>query len=91
MSIDDTASDRLLTEVERQHKYLARLPDDYQFPLFNAAQALESQRRHEYRVQYHRPNQKKWINAGTFRDRVAANKEVQKLEHKGYKAQIVTL
>ncbi|MEG3897530.1 MULTISPECIES: hypothetical protein [unclassified Microcoleus] len=53
--------------------------------------ALESQRRHEYRVQYHRPNQKKWINAGTFRDRVAANKEVQKLEHKGYKAQIVTL
>ncbi|MEO6861415.1 MAG: hypothetical protein ABI180_07745 [Microcoleus sp.] len=53
--------------------------------------ALESQRRHEYRVQYHRPNQKKWINAGTFRNRVAANKEVQKLQHQGYKAQIVTL
>ncbi|MEG3995101.1 MULTISPECIES: hypothetical protein [unclassified Microcoleus] len=53
--------------------------------------ALESQRHHEYRVQYHRPNQKKWINAGTFRARVAANKEVQKLEHKGYKARIVTL
>lgn len=53
--------------------------------------ALESQRHHEYRVEYHRPNQKKWINAGTFRDRVAANKEVQKLEHKGYKAKIVTL
>jgi hypothetical protein len=53
--------------------------------------ALESQRRHEYRVQYQRPNQKKWINAGTFRDRVAANKEVQKLERKGYKAKIVTL
>jgi len=49
MSIDDTASDRLLTEVERQQKYLARLPDDYQFPLFNAAQALESQRRSGYR------------------------------------------
>jgi len=53
--------------------------------------ALESQRHHEYRVQYHRTNQEKWINAGTFRDRVAANKEVQKLEHKGYKAKIVTL
>jgi outer membrane lipoprotein-sorting protein len=53
--------------------------------------ALESQRRHEYRVQYHRPNQKKWINAGTFRNRVASNKEVQKLQHQGYKAQIVTL
>jgi len=53
--------------------------------------ALESQRRHEYSVQYQRPNQKKWINAGTFRDRVAANKEVQKLERKGYKAKIVTL
>jgi hypothetical protein len=53
--------------------------------------ALESQRRHEYRVQYQRPNQKKWINAGTFRNRVAANKEVQKLERKGYKAKIVTL
>jgi hypothetical protein len=53
--------------------------------------ALESQRHHEYRVEYHLPNQKKWINAGTFRDRVAANKEVQKLEHKGYKAKIVTL
>ena len=53
--------------------------------------ALESQRHHGYRVQYHRPNQKKWINAGTFRARVAANKEVQKLEHKGYKVRIVTL
>ena len=53
--------------------------------------ALESPRHHEYRVQYHRANQKKWINSGTFRDRVAANKEVQKLEHKGYKARIVTL
>ncbi|MEG4214089.1 hypothetical protein QUA27_01465 [Microcoleus sp. Pol14C6] len=53
--------------------------------------AVTSPHTHEYRVQYHRPNQKKWINAGTFRDRVAANKEVQKLEHKGYKAKIVTL
>lgn len=36
------AEDRLLAEVERQEKYLARLPDDFPFSLFNAAQALES-------------------------------------------------
>lgn len=45
----NTTSDRLLTEVERQQKYLDRLPDNYAFPLFNAAQALESQRRSGYR------------------------------------------
>ena len=49
MTIDATTSDRLLTEVERQAKYLAKLPPDYKFPLFNAAQALESQRRSGYR------------------------------------------
>lgn len=50
MSIDlDTTSDRLLTEVERQQKYLDRLPEDFTFPLFNGAQALESQRRSGYR------------------------------------------
>lgn len=43
------ADDRLLTEIERQEKYLARLPEDFPFPLFNAAQALESQRRSGYR------------------------------------------
>ncbi|MEG4905889.1 hypothetical protein QUA85_05525 [Microcoleus sp. F8-C4] len=53
--------------------------------------ALESQRHHEYRVQYHHHNQKKWINAGTFRTRLSANKQVQKLEHKGYQARVVTL
>jgi len=42
-------TDRLLTEVERQQKYLARLPDNFTFPLFNAKQALESQRRSGYR------------------------------------------
>jgi hypothetical protein len=47
--IDTNTSDRLLTEVERQEKYLAKLPDDFSFPLFNAAQALESQRRSGYR------------------------------------------
>lgn len=45
----DTTSDRLLTEVERQQKYLDRLPTNYAFPLFNASQALESQRRSGYR------------------------------------------
>lgn len=49
MPVDVHASDRLLTEVERQQKYLSKLPDDYPFPLFNAAQALESQRRSGYR------------------------------------------
>ena len=49
MTIDTNADDRLLTEVERQEKYLAKLPDDFPFPLFNAAQALESQRRSGYR------------------------------------------
>lgn len=48
MSTTET-SDRLLTEIERQQKYLDRLPEDFTFPLFNAAQALESQRRSGYR------------------------------------------
>src|SRR5258707_4485850 len=47
-NLENTA-DRLLTEVERQQKYLDRLPEHYAFPLFNAAQALESQRRSGYR------------------------------------------
>lgn len=42
-------SDRLLSEIERQQKYLARLPKDFSFPLFNSQQALESQRRNGYR------------------------------------------
>lgn len=41
--------DALLSEVERQRKYLALLPADYAFPLFNARQALESQRRSGYK------------------------------------------
>jgi len=49
MAIDPNASDRLLTELERQDKYLAKLPENFSFPLFNAAQALESQRRSGYR------------------------------------------
>jgi hypothetical protein len=42
-------SDRLLSEIERQKKYLAKLPEKFEFPLFNAMQALESQRRNGYR------------------------------------------
>lgn len=49
MTIETDTPDRLLTEIERQEKYLAKLPEDFSFPLFNAAQALESQRRSGYR------------------------------------------
>lgn len=42
-------SDRLLTEVQRQEKYLGELPSNFQFPLFNSKKALESQRRNGYR------------------------------------------
>jgi Histidine kinase-, DNA gyrase B-, and HSP90-like ATPase len=38
------APDRLLDEIERQRAYLDELPSDFPFPLFNARQALESQR-----------------------------------------------
>ena len=40
--------EHLLTEVERQQKYLDSLPSDYQFPLFNAKTALESMRASAY-------------------------------------------
>ena len=39
---------QLLTEVERQRKYINALPDDFQFPLFNARSALESMRASAY-------------------------------------------
>ncbi|HEX8649472.1 MAG TPA: ATP-binding protein [Pyrinomonadaceae bacterium] len=42
-------TDRLLSELERQDKYLKELPPNYEFPLFDAKQALESQRRNGYR------------------------------------------
>lgn len=38
-----------LDEIDRQKAYLERLPEDYQFPLFNTKQALNSQRRNGYR------------------------------------------
>ncbi len=42
------ATDQLLTEIERQQKYLDELPDDFTFPLFNVRHAVESQRRSGY-------------------------------------------
>lgn len=39
----------LLTEIERQKKYLAQLPKGFSFPLFNSKKALESQRQSGYR------------------------------------------
>src|ERR1043165_6678009 len=41
--------DRLLSEVQRQEKYLGLLPEDFAFPIFNSKQALESQRKNGYR------------------------------------------
>lgn len=43
-------NDRFLTEVERQKKYLDRLPKNFSFPLFNARYAVESQRKSGYRT-----------------------------------------
>ena len=37
------------SEIKRQKKYLDRLPDNYQFPLFNNKQALQSQRQSGYK------------------------------------------
>ena len=42
-------NDQLLTEIERQEKYLAELPPSFNFPLFNTKRALESQRQNGYR------------------------------------------
>ena len=40
---------KLLTEVERQEAVLADLPDEYEFPLFDGRQAIESQRKSAYK------------------------------------------
>jgi hypothetical protein len=37
-------NDQLLNELERQEKYLAELPSNFSFPLFNTKRALEPQR-----------------------------------------------
>jgi hypothetical protein len=41
--------EQLLTEVERQAGVLAELPKDYEFPLFDGRQAIESQRKSAYK------------------------------------------
>ena len=42
-------SDQLLSEIERQRKYLSELPENFEFPLFNVRHAVESQRASGYR------------------------------------------
>ena len=39
-----------LTEIQRQEKYLSRLPDNFQFGLFDYRVALESQRKSAYKT-----------------------------------------
>lgn len=41
--------DPLLTELERQQKYLDQLPERFEFPLFNTRYAIESQRQSGYK------------------------------------------
>src|SRR5207248_7964986 len=45
----ETMDPKLLTEIERQEAVLAELPEDYQFPLFDGRQAIESQRKSAYK------------------------------------------
>src|SRR5437588_1550001 len=45
----DAMDTKLLTEIERQEAVLAELPDDYEFPLFDGRQAIESQRKSAYK------------------------------------------
>ena len=40
---------KLVTEIERQEAVLAELPEDYEFPLFDGRQAIESQRKSGYK------------------------------------------
>src|SRR6185437_5837297 len=42
-------ANKLLSELERQDKYLAQLPREFTYPLFNSRKALESQRQSGYR------------------------------------------
>jgi hypothetical protein len=42
-------TDELDAEIARQEKYLAQLPENFDFPLFNSKHAVESQRRSGYR------------------------------------------
>jgi hypothetical protein len=42
-------SNGLMSEIQRQEKYLSELPKDFKYPLFNTKRALESQRQNGYR------------------------------------------
>jgi hypothetical protein len=53
MSTTSTIDTRLMTELQRQEYYLAKLPADYEFPLFSGKQAVESQRRSGYKDTAH--------------------------------------
>lgn len=46
---DEAMGQKLLTEVQRQEAVLAELPGDYEFPLFDGRQAVESQRKSAYK------------------------------------------
>ena len=43
------SNDRILTELERQEKYLSKLPPNFDYPVFNVRYAVESQRKSGYR------------------------------------------
>src|SRR5713101_6069010 len=45
----EAMENRILTELQRQEAALAELPKDYQFPLFDGRQAIESQRKSGYK------------------------------------------
>ena len=45
----ETMDSTLLTELQRQDAALAELPDDFEFPLFDGRQTVESQRKSAYK------------------------------------------
>ena len=45
----ETTDPRLLTELRKEDALLAELPEDYEFPLFNGRQAVESRRKRGYK------------------------------------------
>ncbi len=45
-----TIPSTLITELERQRLYISRLPEGYEWPLFNARVALESMRKSGYQT-----------------------------------------
>jgi hypothetical protein len=45
----EMVTDKLLSEIQRQRKYLGELPENFEYPLFNVSHAVESQRASGYR------------------------------------------